>query len=113
MGCFWGAERLFWETPGVFSTQVGFAGGFTPNPSYKEVRTGNGGLWPPTSTIHQMLTPPCPAPQDPQPSLAGRHFVEDEPICKKHHPRRDLPRCRGGLGIPLPLGTWRGGLGCP
>eukprot|EP00064_Thunnus_orientalis_P004759 superscaffoldBa00000443_g4771 len=40
MGCFWGAERLFWRLSGVFSTQVGYAGGFTPNPSYHEVCTG-------------------------------------------------------------------------
>ncbi|XP_017332406.1 peptide methionine sulfoxide reductase MsrA [Ictalurus punctatus] len=40
MGCFWGAERRFWTLPGVFSTQVGYAGGFTPNPTYKEVCSG-------------------------------------------------------------------------
>jgi peptide-methionine (S)-S-oxide reductase len=40
MGCFWGAEQLFWELPGVYSTAAGYAGGFTPNPSYKEVCTG-------------------------------------------------------------------------
>jgi peptide-methionine (S)-S-oxide reductase len=40
MGCFWGAERKFWETPGVYTTAVGYAGGFTPNPSYEEVCSG-------------------------------------------------------------------------
>lgn len=40
MGCFWGAEKLFWEAPHVFSTAVGYAGGFTPNPTYKEVCSG-------------------------------------------------------------------------
>ena len=37
MGCFWGAERVFWQAPGVFTTAVGYAAGFTPNPSYQEV----------------------------------------------------------------------------
>ncbi len=40
LGCFWGAERHFWETPGVYATAVGYAGGSTPNPSYEEVCSG-------------------------------------------------------------------------
>lgn len=40
MGCFWGAERMFWQTEGVYSTSVGYAGGFTPNASYQEVCSG-------------------------------------------------------------------------
>jgi peptide-methionine (S)-S-oxide reductase len=40
LGCFWGAERLFWQTPGVWVTAVGYSGGFTPNPDYKEVCSG-------------------------------------------------------------------------
>jgi peptide-methionine (S)-S-oxide reductase len=40
MGCFWGAERRFWEMPGVHTTAVGYSGGFTPNPTYEEVCTG-------------------------------------------------------------------------
>ena len=40
LGCFWGAERLFWEADGVYSTAVGYAAGYTPNPSYEEVCTG-------------------------------------------------------------------------
>lgn len=43
MGCFWGAEKLFWQAEGVYSTSVGYAGGFTPNPTYREVCTGRTG----------------------------------------------------------------------
>ncbi len=43
MGCFWGAERKFWETGEVFTTAVGYAGGFTPNPTYEEVCSGRTG----------------------------------------------------------------------
>jgi peptide-methionine (S)-S-oxide reductase len=43
LGCFWGEEKRYWETPGVFTTAAGYAGGYTPNPTYEEVCTGRTG----------------------------------------------------------------------
>ena len=43
MGCFWGAERIFWQIPGVITTAAGYTGGFTPNPSYEQTCTGRTG----------------------------------------------------------------------
>ena len=43
MGCFWGAERMYWEAPGVYTTAVGYAGGHTPNPTYEETCSGSTG----------------------------------------------------------------------
>uniref|UniRef100_A0A674CTP6 peptide-methionine (S)-S-oxide reductase n=1 Tax=Salmo trutta TaxID=8032 RepID=A0A674CTP6_SALTR len=62
MGCFWGAERKFWKQKGVYSTQVGYAGGLTPNPTYEETCTGRTGhtevvrvVWEPEKTSFSTL----------------------------------------------------------
>jgi len=62
LGCFWGAERRFWQTPGVFTTAVGYAGGITPNPTYEEVCSGLTGhtevvrvIFDPTVVMYEAL----------------------------------------------------------
>jgi peptide-methionine (S)-S-oxide reductase len=62
LGCFWGAERKFWEAPGVYATAVGYSGGVTPNPTYREVCSGGTGhaetvlvVWDPSKTTYDAL----------------------------------------------------------
>ena len=62
MGCFWGVERMFWQAPGVWVTAVGYAGGHTPNPTYREVCSGRTGhnevclvVWEPAETSYDAL----------------------------------------------------------
>src|SRR3954466_4225126 len=62
IGCFWGAERKFWEADGVYTTAVGYAGGYTPNPSYEEVCSGRTGhtevvlvVWDPQKTSYDEM----------------------------------------------------------
>ena len=54
LGCFWGAERIFWQIPGVITTAVGYEGGYTPNPSYEEVCSGRTGH---TETVRVVYDP--------------------------------------------------------
>jgi peptide-methionine (S)-S-oxide reductase len=62
MGCFWGAERIFWQATGVYTTAVGYAGGYTPNPTYEEVCSGHTGhaevvlvVFDPTATSYEEM----------------------------------------------------------
>jgi peptide-methionine (S)-S-oxide reductase len=62
MGCFWGAERVFWQAPGVYTTAVGYAGGYTPNPTYEEVCSASTGhteavlaVWDPSATSFEEM----------------------------------------------------------
>ncbi len=89
MGCFWGAERKFWETPGVYSTAVGYAGGYTQNPTYEEVCSGRTGH---TEVVLVVYDP--------------REVSYDKLLAvfwENHDPTQGM-RQGNDLGTPVPLG---------
>src|SRR5256884_2628061 len=81
LGCFWGAERIFWQAPGVWTTAVGYAGGYTPNPTYEEVCSGSTGhteavlaVVHPSETSHGGMLPVFLGGDDPPPAQRpGQH----------------------------------------
>jgi peptide-methionine (S)-S-oxide reductase len=82
MGCFWGAEKVFWQAPGVYTTAVGYTGGYTPNPTYEEVCSGSTGhteavlvVFDPAQTSYEAMLRPFWENHDPTQRMRQGHDI--------------------------------------
>ena len=94
LGCFWGAERKFWQIDGVYTTAVGYAGGFTPNPTYEEVCSGHTGH---TEAVLVVFDPEKVSYRDLLAVFVGSSYLMFE--CKRW--RRSLSLRLGALPLSL------------
>jgi peptide-methionine (S)-S-oxide reductase len=110
MGCFWGAERLYWSLPGVWTTFVGYAGGTTPNPTYREVCTGRTGhaevagiVYDPEVIDYETLLGPVLGEPRPDPGHAtGQRRRHPVPLRAAGRRRRAAPVAEASRGATRP-----------
>ena len=103
MGCFWGAERLFWQLPGVYTTSVGYSGGYTPNPTYEETCTSMTGhteavlivFDPEQVSLDDLLAAFWENPRPDAGRGAGQRHRQSAPVGHLHQLRRAARRDRG------------------
>jgi peptide-methionine (S)-S-oxide reductase len=118
LGCFWGAERKFWQAPGVITTAVGYAGGQTPNPTYEEVCSGKTGhtevvrvVYDPTKTSTEQLVQlffeshdPVTTEIRPMSDVGDFYYAED--YHQQYLDKNPNGYCGlGGTGVSCPIGT--------
>ena len=114
MGCFWGAERAFWQAPGVYSTAVGYSGGHTPNPTYREVCSGRTGhtesvlvAFDPSVVTYEQLLAVFWEGHDPTQGMRQGNDVGTQYRSAVYTARRHAGRRGGRLARCLPAGAHR------
>ena len=108
MGCFWGAERLFWQAPHVYTTAAGYSGGFTPNPTYQEVCSGATGhtevvlaVFDTGGTSYEEMLRIFWEGHDPTQGMRGERRRNPVPLCDLLDDGRSA-RCRARVPGPVP-----------
>ena len=115
MGCFWGAERMFWQAEGVYTTAVGYAGGYTPNPTYEEVCSGSTGhaevvlvVFDPAKTSYErMLAPVLGEPRPDAGDAPGQRRGDPVPLGDLLGHRGPAPARAGDRATPTTSGSGR------